>query len=813
MPDGTHLLTMVLQKSSPAVDAGSDNGFVTDERGAGYPRVLNGGQATQADIGAVEGLDPQPHAFAVTGNVAAAGNANYIFTVTYTDDTGFNTTTFDTNDVTLTGPGYPAGKLATSVGISGGASTYTVSYTVPAPLGGWGGVNVGTYTITLNANQVSDLSSNFVAGGQLATFRTAFGTTLQVNNASDIDDGNYGSGQFSFREALSLANLNSGYTDSITFDPAVFSTASTITLTAGPRAISDSLVITGPTASLSFDANNTNQQFAVAANQAVAISKLTFTRFTAASSGAVLAMSSGSVTLLNVSFSSNTATSGDGGVFYMSNQAASGPISATVSNCTFVNNTASTGDGGAIAISSNGSTTVSIDSSTFTGNTSGSRAGAVALHGIATVSNCTFTSNSTKYNGGALISGSSTTITGSTFVNNSAYFPSSTSYGGATFLGGSDSVSNCSFIGNYAGTSGGAMFLGNTLTTATVTACLFSNNVAGSTSAGGGAVGFGGSCTATLANCDFNLNSTTGAGGAIYSPSGSVVTVTANSFRGNSAAMSGGAIAAARTFATAFTINQSTFNHNTAAGTAGGGAINLTSAGALSINNSTIADNTATGGAALGGGIARTSSGGLTLVSTIVALNHVANGTNGVDIYSNSTVSLDASTHHNLIGSNTGSNFSFADISTNQLGAAATPINPMLSPLADYGGVLLPDSSHVQTMAIQVGSPAINRGTANGFTVDERGPGYPRTIGKSADVGAFESPFVPPTVTSAYFSDGSGVAVTQRSLVKQLVVTFSEAVNFMGGVAAAFTVHRAGTGGTTGDVTLVASPANGPAVR
>ncbi|MFL5330943.1 MAG: hypothetical protein ACJ8C4_18775 [Gemmataceae bacterium] len=65
----------------------------------------------------------------------------------------------------------------------------------------------------------------------------------------------------------------------------------------------------------------------------------------------------------------------------------------------------------------------------------------------------------------------------------------------------------------------------------------------------------------------------------------------------------------------------------------------------------------------------------------------------------------------------------------------------------------------------------------------------------------------PPTVVSVAFGDGTN----QRSLVRQLVVTFSESVSFMGSVASAFTVHRTGTNGTLGDVTLTANPSSGPA--
>jgi hypothetical protein len=64
----------------------------------------------------------------------------------------------------------------------------------------------------------------------------------------------------------------------------------------------------------------------------------------------------------------------------------------------------------------------------------------------------------------------------------------------------------------------------------------------------------------------------------------------------------------------------------------------------------------------------------------------------------------------------------------------------------------------------------------------------------------------PPTA-SVTFGDGTD----QRSMVKQVVVTFSEAVNFSGNVVDAFTLSRTGTGAPTGNVALIANPSTGPA--
>jgi hypothetical protein len=43
-----------------------------------------------------------------------------------------------------------------------------------------------------------------------------------------------------------------------------------------------------------------------------------------------------------------------------------------------------------------------------------------------------------------------------------------------------------------------------------------------------------------------------------------------------------------------------------------------------------------------------------------------------------------------------------------------------------------------KTHALRPGSPAIDAGNDNGYTIDQRGTGFPRVIGSAADIGAFE---------------------------------------------------------------------------
>ena len=90
--------------------------------------------------------------------------------------------------------------------------------------------------------------------------------------------------------------------------------------------------------------------------------------------------------------------------------------------------------------------------------------------------------------------------------------------------------------------------------------------------------------------------------------------------------------------------------------------------------------------------------------------------------------------------------------STDQIGTFVSPLEPMLDPngLQDNGG---PTS----TIALLPGSPAVDKGTSNGLTTDQRGTGFPRAFddpsilnaiaGDGTDVGAYELQTAVPTPT------------------------------------------------------------------
>jgi hypothetical protein len=163
------------------------------------------------------------------------------------------------------------------------------------------------------------------------------------------------------------------------------------------------------------------------------------------------------------------------------------------------------------------------------------------------------------------------------------------------------------------------------------------------------------------------------------------------------------------------------------AGNGYGGGLYI-AAGTVSINNSTLAGNFAGGGfsyysamdgAGYGGGIYNAAGpSALQMYDTILADNTA--DTAGPDL-SGSLSSLG----HNLIGNTSGgTDFAASDLLN---------VNPKLGPLQNNGGP-------TQTMALLAGSPAIDAGdNTNAPAYDQRGPGYPRIVNGTIDIGAFEA--------------------------------------------------------------------------
>ena len=106
--------------------------------------------------------------------------APYVFAVTYTDNDAVEAATLGNGNLRVTGPnGYSQLATLLTTGLADGPSL-VAQYSIPAP------VASGTYTITMQANQVTDISGNPVAAGSLGTVTSSFTASATLSSAPTI---------------------------------------------------------------------------------------------------------------------------------------------------------------------------------------------------------------------------------------------------------------------------------------------------------------------------------------------------------------------------------------------------------------------------------------------------------------------------------------------------------------------------------------------------------------------------------------------------------------------------------------------------
>jgi predicted outer membrane repeat protein len=216
---------------------------------------------------------------------------------------------------------------------------------------------------------------------------------------------------------------------------------------------------------------------------------------------------------------------------------------------------------------------------------------------------------------------------------------------------------------------------------------------------GGGVLNLG---TLTITNSVITGNSASGYGGGIFSTG--MLTVLDSTISANVSSPAGGIL----NFGAVLAVANSTITGNIGAGI-------FTYDGQLTVTDSTISGN---------------SKGGLYLDQSTQSLvdGTIIAGNTGGDIPNEGSV---LSGSHDLIGDG-----SDGGVLTSSLrGTTANPLNPLLSPLGNFGGP-------TPTMALLAGSPAINVGANfNNFATDQRGFARPTTSG--IDIGADQGALFP----------------------------------------------------------------------
>ncbi len=142
--------------------------------------VRDAGENVRLDYLAYTPIVTEPDVTPPTASLAAetltvglGSNLNYNFTVNFSDETGVDTDSFDSNDIQVTGPnGFS--QMATLLSVTDSSATYQIQ----APNEGWQNNNFGSYTVTVKADEVSDIDGNFITETPLGNFQVNVGETV-----------------------------------------------------------------------------------------------------------------------------------------------------------------------------------------------------------------------------------------------------------------------------------------------------------------------------------------------------------------------------------------------------------------------------------------------------------------------------------------------------------------------------------------------------------------------------------------------------------------------------------------------------------
>ncbi|HSI86585.1 MAG TPA: choice-of-anchor Q domain-containing protein, partial [Candidatus Methylacidiphilales bacterium] len=345
-------------------------------------------------------------------------------------------------------------------------------------------------------------------------------------------------------------------------------------------------------------------------------------------------------------------------------------------------------------------------------------------------------------------------------------------YANAATANSSNSAASSVDVSSLANSYGGGLYFfnGGTLT-------LSSTEIADNRSNSSASVGTGDVTTASTARAEsyggglyLQNGSFTITSSALYRNGGTAVTSNGSSSPGKvsqNVMLGGGLAIGTLTTLQSVTLQNVTLNRNTAQ--YGGAIAWFGDLGSVTLDSVTVAGNSVS---IRGGGIYRGNpsgtalTGALTITNSIVATNTGAASTDGPDASGQF-----ADGGSNLIGITDGSTgFGSGSTPSNVtlLGTAASPVDPMLTPLGLYGG-------STRTMALQAGSPALDAGFTS-LLSDQRGIGRPQ--GSLADIGAFESTGILYTLTYVATSGSGQQAILGHAFTNPLVVTLTADFGF-----------------------------------
>ena len=553
----------------------------------------------------------------------------------------------------------------------------------------------------------------------LLSASSARASTYTVSSLSD-------SGSGSLRAAITSANSDPGSTINITAQGSIVEESPLPAITAN-------MTINGPGTEWSYISGNNAYPIFVIDAATVSLNNLYLIDGYNIEDGGSIVNNAGNLTITGTAVSLGATVGAGGGIFNNGGM-------LTLNNSAVFSNSAA-GPGGGIE---NKNGVLTLLSSNIGGNQANGEGGGIY----------SFSSNTSNT---ATITGSGDTINANQLTGEDAQ--NQGSKGGGIYSTGPLTLTNSAITYNSATIGVGAgIYSGGG---GALTGCQINSNTEDGPGVNVNVIGGGLCCDGVngdaliLNGCQVEYNSAP-SGSGIAAINGAVMTIGTSTISDN--ATSVGAGAGVANLSSTLTFASSTISGNVATGN-GGGLSNA--GGTVSLTNCTIAGNTSSGG----GGISSSTATGATTTTTLISCTVTGNtgGTNGggglaalgagttsfstrgtlvagntnilgpgVDVFTATGLSF-TSAGSNLIGDATGSVGFTNGVNHDQVGLAATPINPRLDPQ----GLAAPNGGPTPTIALLYNSPAVDADfSASPPPTDQRGITRPQ--GVRADIGAYE---------------------------------------------------------------------------
>ncbi len=398
-------------------------------------------------------------------DITSQGGTFQALTINYADNVAVNWSTLNAADIVVTradGQPLTASVALQSTTVNSNAPQIGATYRVLAPNGKWTNADNGVYEVRWVADQVSDAVGNKNRAALLGTFTINIPAPddLRVTSVVDSTDQTIGDGRI--EDSQGRATLRAAIQEANS-DP----DANTIKLAAGTylltiaggnedNAVTGDLdlrqnvtIIGNSTATTIIDAGLLDRVFHVLPGITVTLKNLTLRNGKATDGkGGGGILNEGFLTLDHVFVTSNLAATGGGGGLLNNVTTASSSDTLTIIDSTFSGNTATGADGGGLKV----------------------------LKGKASILNSTFDTNTAGTSGGGVtVLANTVTVTNSTFSANTA----GTTGGGLQLGGGVLALTNTTVTLNLAATAGGGLTRGGTATARLVNTIVAGNLLTG----------------------------------------------------------------------------------------------------------------------------------------------------------------------------------------------------------------------------------------------------------------------------------------------------------------------------------------------